>query len=149
MRQYHQAASRMATKAAQGEDKEAIARPLAEELRKRKLAVWFDEFSLYLGDSLRQSIEHGLANSKFGIVILSRHFFEKHWPQQELNGLAAKEVSGARVILPVWHNVGVSEVGAFSPILADRVAVKTDHGLDRVVESILQAATPRKALYRE
>ena len=83
------------------EDKEEIARPLAEALGARNLAVWFDERSLTVGDSLRRSIDEGLANSKFGIVILSPRFFEKHWPQQELNGLAAKEVGGAKVILPV------------------------------------------------
>jgi hypothetical protein len=52
----------------------------------------------------RQSIDSGLARSRFGIVILSEAFFAKHWPQRELDGLAAREVDGVKVILPVWHN---------------------------------------------
>jgi hypothetical protein len=48
------------------EDKDAVARPLAERLRSLGLTVWYDEFTLSLGDSLRQSIDYGLANSKFG-----------------------------------------------------------------------------------
>jgi hypothetical protein len=126
------------------EDKEAIAKPLADTLRGRGMAVWYDEFSLSLGDSLRESIDHGLANSRFGIVILSHRFFEKHWPRQELNGLAAREVRGAKVILPVWHKVGFKEVQEFSLTLADKVAVSTDLGLEDVVQKILGAATRKK-----
>jgi len=121
------------------EDKDEIARPLAEAFRSRGLRVWYDEFSLTVGDSLRKSIDHGLAHSRFGVVILSKHFFEKHWPEQELNGLATREVGGKKVILPVWHGVGFEEVRAYSPTLADRLAVVTKNGLDAVVSELLKA----------
>jgi hypothetical protein len=81
--------------------------------------VWYDDFALKMGDSLRQSIDRGLAHSRFGVVILSGYFFQKHWPQQELNGLVTREDTG-KVILPVWHGVGFSEVRNYSPMLADR-----------------------------
>ncbi len=119
------------------EDKDAIATPLAESLRAKGLRVWYDDFSLKLGDSIRQSIDRGLARSRFGVVILSGRFFEKHWPQQELNGLATREVNGAKVILPVWHGVGFVEVRNYSPMLADRSAVQTKNGLANVVEKIM------------
>jgi hypothetical protein len=48
------------------EDKEEVARPLAESLRERGYAVWFDEFELDVGDSLREAIDQGLATSRFG-----------------------------------------------------------------------------------
>jgi hypothetical protein len=120
------------------EDKEAIATPLAEALQANGLRVWYDDFSLRLGDSLRQSIDRGLARSRFGVVILSARFFEKHWPQQELNGLATREVNGEKVILPVWHGVGFSEVRNYSPTLADRIAVQTKDGLAHVVQKIVE-----------
>src|SRR5450631_1572190 len=119
------------------EVKEAIARPLEDAIANKGLSVWYDEFLLKLGDSLRESIDRGLARSRYGVVILSRHFFEKHWPQQERNGLATREVSGNNVILPVWHDIVFNEVRDFSPILADRVAVSTDKGLGHVVQRIL------------
>jgi TIR domain len=121
------------------EDKEEIARPLADALRARGLRVWYDEFALSLGDSLRKSIDYGIANLRFGVVILSPNFFEKHWPQQELNGLATREVRGGKVILPIWHRVGFADVAASSPTLADKLAVSSDKGLDYVVEQILLA----------
>jgi hypothetical protein len=108
------------------EDKEDVARPLAEALRKLGLRVWYDEFELSVGDSLRRKIDNGLARSRFGIVVLSPSFFEKNWPQYELDGLVAKEVQhGQKVILPLWHKLSKDEVMRFSPTLADRVALST------------------------
>jgi hypothetical protein len=119
------------------EDKEEIARPLYEALKSKGVSIWFDEFTLKLGDSLRGAIDKGLARSKYGVVILSKHFFEKHWPTQELNGLATREVNGKKVILPIWHKVTHDDVAGFSPTLADRLAIATDKGLEKIVNSIL------------
>jgi hypothetical protein len=124
------------------EDKNEIARPLADELKKRGLRVWYDEFSLKLGDSLRQTIDRGLARSLFGVVIISLRFFEKHWTQQELNGLANREVEGEKVILPVWHNIDADGVRSNSPTLADRKAVNTSEGLEVVVQRIMEVVRP-------
>jgi TIR domain len=112
------------------EDKDAIARPLAETFRARGLEVWYDEYTLRVGDSLRKSIDAGLAGCKFGVAILSPSFFNKHWPEQELNGLANREVHGKKVVLPVWHNVNHDDVSVFSPTLADRIGVSTSRGLN-------------------
>lgn len=119
------------------EDKEGLARPMAEALRGKGVSVWYDEFSLKIGDSLRASIDYGLANSRYGIVVLSQSFFAKHWPVQELNGLVSLEANGRKVILPIWHKVGVEEVRNFSPILADKVAARSEEGLEKLVTEIL------------
>ena len=68
------------------EDKKEIVRPLVKALIKEGFRVWYDEFTLTMGDRLRRSIDKGLAQSKYGIVILSPNFFKKNWPQTELNG---------------------------------------------------------------
>ena len=122
------------------EDKEEIARPLADRLNSRGLMVWYADYSLRLGSKLRESIDYGLARSRFGIVIVSNHFLEKHWPEDELNDLATREVNGTKVILPVWHKIGFQQVLEYSPVLADRVAITTDKGLDYVVQRMLKAA---------
>ena len=119
------------------EDKATVAEPLAGALDAAGLSVWYDRIVLKVGDSLRQQIEHGLANSRYGIVVLSPAFFAKHWPQQELNGLAQKEVNGQKVILPVWHNISHEEVARESPILADRLAARWSDGPNTVVAAIL------------
>ena len=107
------------------EDKEELVRPLAELLSRSGHAIWYDEFQLKVGDSLRRSIDRGLARSRFGIVVLSPSFFAKNWPQYELDGLTAKEMAGGKVILPLWHKVSKNEVLGYSPSLADKVALST------------------------
>lgn len=121
------------------EDKAAIAKPLADALVAAGLEVWYDEYALTVGDSLRQKIDEGLAKSEFGIVILSEAFFSKHWPRQELNGLAARENGGGKVILPVWHNISRNDVLEYSPPLADKLGVPTSMGLEHVVAALLSA----------
>jgi len=107
------------------EDKEDFVRPLADALMACGLRVWYDEFQLRVGDSLRRSIDRGLANSRHGIVVLSSSFFSKNWPQYELDGMVAKEMNGGKVILPIWHKVTKDEVMEYSPSLADKVALNS------------------------
>ncbi|MGX7827124.1 toll/interleukin-1 receptor domain-containing protein [Actinokineospora sp. 24-640] len=83
------------------EDKDEIVRPLAHALQDLKLRVWCDEFELKLGDSLRRKIDQGIANSAFGVVVLSESFFAKGWAQYELDGLVTRTVDGSQVMLPL------------------------------------------------
>lgn len=123
------------------EDKEAFVGPLAASLTASGLSVWYDETVLTVGDSLRRKIDEGLANSRYGIVVLSTSFFAKNWPQSELDGLFNKEVAGTgtKVILPVWHNITHAEVSEKSPMLAGRYAVNSEEGLDTVVRKLREA----------
>jgi hypothetical protein len=121
------------------EDKEAIARPLVLALQNGGLKVWFDESAMAVGDSLRESIDRGLARSRFGVVVLSPHFFAKHWTRQELDGLAAKEVGGVKVILPVWHDVDHATVLRHSPLLANRIGALSHRGVNVVAAELLRA----------
>lgn len=121
------------------EDKEKVAAPLADRLREAGMRVWLDEHELLLGDSLRRKIDEGLANSKWGIVVLSPHFFQKEWPQSELDALLSREMQGQRVLLPVWHDITAEAICKYSPLIAARLAVKTENGLDAVVAAILKA----------
>jgi hypothetical protein len=120
------------------EDKDEVARPLADEFIKLGLSVWYDEYTLTVGDSLRRCIDRGLAGCRYGLVILSPHFFQKEWTQKELDGLVAREDGSEKRILPVWHNVTRSEVVAFSPPLADKLGVSTSKGLKHVVKEIMR-----------
>ena len=109
------------------EDKDKFVRPLVQELNNLGLKVWYDEFSLEIGDSLRRTIDHGLGNAKFGIVVLSPSFFAKQWTQYELDALVNRSMSGEKIILPIWHGVEHQEVSKYSHSLADKVAFSTSH----------------------
>ncbi|MFB2713485.1 toll/interleukin-1 receptor domain-containing protein [Aeromonas veronii] len=107
------------------EDKAGFVKPLADELIELGVSVWYDEYTLRIGDSLRRSIDKGLAESKYGLIILSKAFFEKNWTQYELNGLVVKEMEGNKVILPIWHNITKDEIMRLSPSLVDKVALNS------------------------
>ena len=122
------------------QDKVAFVEPLAKLLKDRGFRVWYDDFVLKVGDSLRRSIDRGIAKSAYGVVVLSPHFFAKAWPQHELDGLTAREISGRKkLILPVWHNLSQEDVLEYSPSLADKVALDTERmTLEEIAEAIVE-----------
>lgn len=134
------------------EDKEAFVAPLAAALNATGLNVWYDDFTLRIGDGLRRSIDHGLANSRFGVVVLSPAFFAKEWPQREVDGLTALETADGRPrILPVWHGVSRIDVASASPMLADRLAVSSHLGVWEVanrLHDVIAPDMPEDRLYR-
>ncbi len=118
-------------------DKDEVVRPLAVALQNKNLKVWYDEFELKIGDSLRQKIDKGLANSRFGIVVLSKHFIKKGWTNYELDGIISKSISGQQVVLPIWHDITKQEVLDYSPSLADKVARNTAiYTIEEIAEEI-------------
>ena len=120
------------------EDKTEVVRPLATALRDAGLSVWYDEFELQMGDSLRRKIDKGLANSRFGVVVFSRAFFGRDWPEYELDGLVSRSASGEQALLPIWHDVTKREVMDYSPSLADRVARSTaTHTIEEIAAEIV------------
>lgn len=120
------------------EDKEAFVKPLVKELQLNGYRIWYDDFTLKVGDSLRRSIDNGLIKSRYGIVVLSSAFFEKNWTQYELDGLVTKEMEGHKVILPIWHLVSKDQVQNYSPTLADKIAINSS--LSTMSEIVSQLA---------
>jgi serine/threonine protein kinase len=118
------------------EDAGEVAGPLAEKLATRGLRVWYDGTEIKLGDSIRKKVDEGLSRSRFGVVILSRHFFQKSWTRNEFDALWGREEGARKVLIPVWHRVTHAEVAAFSTLLAARRGASTDDGLDQVADAI-------------
>lgn len=120
------------------EDKEEFVKPLVTALTAAGFKVWYDEFTLKVGDSLRRSIDSGLKNSRYGIVVLSNAFFSKNWTQYELDGLVTREMNGHKVILPIWHLVTKNQVQNYSPTLADKKAINSS--ISTIEEIVSQLA---------
>jgi hypothetical protein len=110
------------------EDKDDIARPLAEALQARGLKVWFDELNIAWGQSIRRAIEKGIANASYGLVIVSPTFILKHWTQAELDALYGRQMgqpAGQGVILPLWHRVTADDVQQHLPMIVGLKAINT------------------------
>jgi hypothetical protein len=126
------------------EDKEEVAKPLQKALEQRGLSVWFDEVKIKVGHSIRQDIEDGITNARFGVVILSQHFFAKQWTQAELDALFSKKMdSGRPLLLPIWHRVTKDEVASRSPLLAGIKALNTaTMTIDEIADALKEAVLP-------
>jgi hypothetical protein len=116
------------------EDKD-FARPLADHLVSQGITVWFDEYELKLGDSLRRKIEDGLLQSRHGLVLMSKSFFQKDWPQKELNALFSLE-NNERRILPLLHGLEANDIKKLAPLLADKLAMSTARGIPAITAEI-------------
>ena len=115
---------------------------MAIALRNLGLSVWYDEFELKIGDSLRRKIDKGLARSKFGIVVLSKSFIKKGWTNYELDGIMTRVVDGEQVLLPIWHEITKKEVVEYSPSLADKLARNTSSNtVEEIAEEIASLIT--------
>lgn len=121
------------------EDKECIAKPLANFLVKSGFSVWYDEFSIFPGDSIKQQIDKGIAISEYGIVILSANFFRKHWTKEELDGFVSLEYTRKKkVIIPLLFQMTVEELAKHSPSLAGKKVIIIGDDIKETVEEIIR-----------
>ena len=125
------------------EDKDEIVRPMATILERLSVRVWYDEFSLQLGDSLTASIDKGLRQSRYGLLVLSKAFIGKNWPDYEYRSLLTRQIDGESVILPLWYGVTKEEVKAYSLFLTDikGLAVTRDN-MNVVIPAIVKVVRP-------
>jgi len=119
-------------------DKALVARPIAIGLSKLMCPIWYDEFSLKVGDRLRESIEKGLKECKKCVLVLSPQFFgNTGWTKVEFNSIFTRElIEKEDFLLPVWFGVTKEQVFEYSPSLADRVAVDWSIGEEEVVRQL-------------
>lgn len=116
-------------------DKDAIARPIAIGLSQLMCPVWFDEYSLKVGDKLRESIEKGIKECKKCVLILSPHFMANNgWTKVEFNSIFTRElIEQTDLVLPVWCGISKEELFEYCPSLVNKVGVKMDVGINEVV----------------
>lgn len=126
------------------EDKDKFVRQLATKLIGLGCKVWYDEFALKLGDSLSRSIDYGLSQSNFGIVVISNNFISKSWTDYELRGLTSKEIIGKKkTILPILFGIDIAKVADFSPTLADKISLNAnDLPFDDLCHKVLEVIRP-------
>lgn len=105
-----------------------VARRIAVILQSMLCPVWYDEFSLRVGDPLRDSIEKGLRECKKCILVLSPDFLANEgWTKVEFNSIFTREIlEGRRLVLPVWLGVKKKEIYDYSPSLLDVKGVSWD-----------------------
>lgn len=122
-------------------DKKEIAGPLAIQLQKFMCPVWYDEYSLNVGDSLRDQIEKGIKECHKCVLLLTPNYLSNEgWGKKEFDSVFTRElIENENVILPVWNEVAAKDIYEYSPSLADRVAVQWDEGVEEVARKLKRA----------
>lgn len=129
-------------------DKALFVRPLVECLDEQGLLLWYDEYSMRPGDSLSASIDQGLAEANCGIVVISPSFIEtaraSGWTRYELRGIVSNSIGPqGRRIVPVWLDLTRDEVLAWSPPIADLIAIDAaGKSIEDVALELLRVLAP-------
>lgn len=125
-------------------DKADVARPLAQRLIELRCPVWYDEFTLKIGDNLRESIDNGIRNAHRCVLVLSPAYFSnKGWGRAEYDSIFTREmIEKDNIILPIWHNVGKEDVFQYSTWLPSRVGLKTSLGIEVIAQKIAGVLRP-------
>lgn len=117
-----------------------FARSLYNLLSKRLVKIWYDEFSLKIGDSIIKKIEQGLQLCKYAIIIVSKNFLSNvKWAEREFRSLLHREIrENRKLILPVWLDVSEEDVLRYSLYLIDKYAINASEGIEAVAENIIR-----------
>jgi hypothetical protein len=79
----------------------AIAGRLARDLRGQGGDVWYAEWEIKLGDSLRRKIDEGIDRATHFLVLLTPASLKSEWVQTELDAGLVRKISGACQLIPI------------------------------------------------
>jgi hypothetical protein len=95
------------------EDKDAMARPLAERLMAAGIEVWFDEWEIRTGESLKRRMEQGLEDCTHFIVLLTPASIGKPWVETEIDAGFLRSVQEGVRFMGLRHKVEISDLSIF------------------------------------
>lgn len=104
------------------EDKVRV-RPIAEYLMANGIDVWFDEWEIDPGDSLRQKMEEGLGTMTHFVVVLTETSIVKPWVAKEIDVGLVQQVGGKSRFVPLVVDLDPVKL---SPFLQAMLFVKID-----------------------
>jgi len=132
------------------EDKDAIARPIAQALARQGLKAFLDEAHIGWGENFTKKINTALGASRYVLAIVSSHSVTKDWPILELNAALAMEANGLKTVIPVV--VGKPDLGKLPLLQAKDWYVWKDDvealalRVRQVVKGELRGAARRQAV---
>ena len=114
---------------------------LVTELKKVTYDIWYDSQCISIGDDQEKKIEEGLKKSEFGVIVISKDFFDREWTNRELNVLLSKQFySNKKVILPVLLDVTVKEYSSKYPNLKNIFALEAKSDASNISDIVYAIA---------
>lgn len=72
---------------------------LSNKLIENRIPVWLDKWEMQPGDSLIDKIQHGLEDSSYLLVVLSKNSIQSEWCKKELNSGLMRELNEKKVVV--------------------------------------------------
>lgn len=92
-------------------DKDDYVRELKQSFEKLGISVFYDETSIDWGDNWKEKIYEGLSSCKYGVIVLSKNFFDRKWTEKELKELLSRQnKTGNKIILPIAYEIDIKTV---------------------------------------
>jgi TIR domain len=118
-----------------------LARRLAEDLRKAGVDVWFDEWEIAPGESLRRKIDAGIERASYFLALLTSNSLQSEWAQTELDAGMVQRIRGESKLIPIVAGISDRDV---PPTLAAVLWVRLDDydaGLRRLIDACHEVST--------
>ncbi len=122
--------------------------PLANELKRMGLKVWYDKAFIGNGDSLRQKIDYGISASKYAVIVFSKNYFRNRWTTAELDAIFSQERSLGKRIIPIIYDVNIKYISENTPLLSAKLAIekknKTINEIAQIIYNDIQNESLKK-----
>jgi nucleoside phosphorylase/CheY-like chemotaxis protein len=122
------------------EDKPAVVESLVDAFKKTNISFWYDKAEIRWGDSITRKVNEGLSISRFVIVVLSKAFLLKAFPQKELYSALNIEIySNETRVLPlivISNNEEKEYILKNFPLLADKAYLKWNGNPNEIIDAL-------------
>jgi hypothetical protein len=108
---------------AHASDDKPIVRSIAEYLMQNGVEVWFDEWEIEPGDSLRQKMEEGLGAMTHFAVVLTTKSIARPWVAKEIDVGMVRQVGGQSRFVPIVVDL---DYEVLSPFFQAMLCLKID-----------------------
>lgn len=122
------------------EDKSSFVRDLADQLLRIGATIFYDEYSIGLGQSFTASINAGMSRASCVVVVLSASFLDKAWTNSELQAAFNLHVSGDTRLVPVFHEIDPAAIRKRYPLVADIKGISSSLGYEKVASELILSA---------
>jgi hypothetical protein len=76
-----------------------LAHKIATDLKSNNISVWFDEWEIFVGDSIVQKVQEGLKSCDFLSIIFTKNSEGSNWIEREWQSILHKELENRNIII--------------------------------------------------
>ncbi len=88
------------------EDRYRIVEPIVYHLKNYGINIWYDRYSMVLGDNrVEKNLKEGAENCKYSLIIISENTIKSKCAMEEINIVKRRYLSGSVTVFPVLYEI--------------------------------------------